>query len=171
MSGARLQAHIIDTAEGFLVNFTPCQLGEYLLFVTFGGTPISKPFRLNCLVGSDSRKVFASGPGLFGGVVCQPAEFLIDTRGAGQGGLGVTVEGPCEAKINCRDNGDGTCNVAYLPTEVGEFTVNITFNDQHIPNSPFQAVILPEPNLKKIKVSGHGIQPHGKDRIRCDACE
>lgn len=66
--------------------------------------------------------------------------------------------------INCRDNGDGTCFVAYLPTDVGDYSVNITFDDQHIPNSPFQAIIVPEPNLKKTKVSGVGIQPHGNNR-------
>lgn len=161
-SGSRIRAHVIPTAEGFLVNFTPTQLGEYLLSVCFGGTPISPyPFRLRCLTGSDSGKVHAAGPGLARGIVGQPAEFMIDTRGAGQGGLGVTVEGPCEAAINCRDNGDGTCNVAYLPTEMGDYTINITFDDMHIMGSPFQAIILPQPNLKKIKVTGIGIQPHG----------
>lgn len=154
---------MIPTAEGFLVNFTPTQLGEYLLSVCFGGTPLSPyPFRLQCLTESDSGKVHASGPGLERGVVGQPAEFMIDTRGAGQGGLGVTVEGPCEAAINCRDNGDGTCNVAYLPTEMGDYSINITFDNKHIFGSPFQAIISPQPNLKKIKVSGIGIQPHGK---------
>lgn len=162
-SGNRVKAHVIPTAEGFLVNFTPTQLGEYLLSVSFGGTPITpQPFRLQCLVGSDSRKVQATGPGLVKGIINRPAEFMIDTRGAGQGGLGVTVEGPCEAAINCRDNGDGTCNVAYLPTEIGDYTINITFNDDHIAGSPFQAIILPEPNLSRIRVSGMGIQPHGK---------
>ncbi|XP_058812002.1 filamin-A isoform X1 [Topomyia yanbarensis] len=161
-SGNRIKAHVIPTAEGFLVNFTPTQLGEYLLSVSFGGTPITpQPFRLQCLVGSDCRKVQASGPGLIKGIMNRPAEFMIDTRGAGQGGLGVTVEGPCEAAINCRDNGDGTCNVAYLPTEIGDYTINITFNDDHIAGSPFQAIIFPEPNLSRIRVSGMGIQPHG----------
>lgn len=161
-SGSRVKAHVIPTAEGFLVNFTPTQLGEYLLSVSFGGTPIAPyPFRLQCLTGSDSRKVHAKGPGLEKGIVGEPAEFMIDTRGAGKGGLGVTVEGPCEAAINCRDNGDGTCCVAYLPTEVGDYSVNITFNDKHIIGSPFQALIIPQPNLDKTKVSGLGIQPHG----------
>lgn len=171
-SGSRVKAHVIPTAEGFLVNFTPTQLGEYLLSVSFGGTPITAhPFHLQCLSGSDSKKVTASGPGLERGIVGQPAEFIIDTRGAGQGGLGVTVEGPCEAAINCRDNGDGTCNVAYLPTEIGDYSVNITFNDQHIRGSPFQAIIVPQPNLNKIKVSGIGIQPHGKLKCRgLDGC-
>lgn len=162
-SGNRIKAHIIPTAEGFLVNFTPTQLGEYLLSICFGGTPITpRPFRLQCLTGSDSNKVQAFGPGLERGIVGQPAEFMIDTRGAGQGGLGVTVEGPCEAAINCRDNGDGTCNVAYLPTEAGDYTVNITFNERHITGSPFQPLIVPVPNLKNTRVSGIGIQPHGR---------
>lgn len=169
-SGSRIKAHVIPTAEGFLVNFTPTQLGEYLLSISFGGTPISpRPFHLQCLTGSDSRKVSAVGPGLERGIVGMPAEFRIDTRGAGQGGLGVTVEGPCEAAINCRDNGDGTCNVAYLPTEVGDYSINVTFNEEHIAGSPFQALIMPQPNLQKTKVSGIGIQPHGNQLtvVRC----
>ncbi|XP_012277113.1 filamin-A isoform X2 [Orussus abietinus] len=161
-SGNRVKAHIIPTHEGFLVNFTPTELGEYLLGISFGGEPISSmPYRLTCVHGSDPGKVRAFGPGLSRGLVNKPAEFVIDTRGAGQGGLGVTVEGPCEAAINCRDNGDGTCSVAYLPTEAGDYGINITFNDQHIPGSPFQAIILPEADLSKIKMSGNGIQPHG----------
>ncbi|XP_022901138.2 filamin-A isoform X2 [Onthophagus taurus] len=161
-SGSKVKVHVIPTHEGYLVNFTPTQLGEYLLGISFGGEPIShRPYKLTCLTGSDPLKVKASGPGLYRGVVNKPAEFMIDTRGAGQGGLGVTVEGPCEAAINCRDNGDGTCSVAYLPTEIGDYGINITFNDQHIPGSPFQAIILPEIDINKIKVSGSGIQLHG----------
>lgn len=159
-SGNRIKAHILPTHEGYLVNFTPTELGEYLLGISFGGESIT-PYRLNCVHGSDSSKVHASGPGLHHGFVARPAEFIIDTRGAGQGGLGVTVEGPCEAAINCRDNGDGTCSVAYLPTEPGDYGINITFNDRHIPGSPFQAIIVPEVDLTKIKVTGNGIQPHG----------
>ncbi|XP_050314750.1 filamin-A isoform X2 [Anthonomus grandis grandis] len=161
-SGTKVKAHVIPTHEGYLVNFTPTQLGEYLLGISFGGEPIShRPFKLTCLTGSDPSKVKASGPGLHRGIVNRPAEFIIDTRGGGGGGLGVTVEGPCEAAINCRDNGDGTCSVAYLPTEVGDYGINITFNEKHIPGSPFQAIISPEVDMNMIKVSGSGIQLHG----------
>lgn len=161
-SGNRLKAHIVNTADGFLVNFTPTQIGEYLLFVTFCGTPLlTEPYLLKCLKESDPNKVFAMGPGLHSGIVSEPAEFMIDTRAAGQGGLGVTVEGPCECRLSCTDNGDGTCNTAYWPTECGDYTVNITFNNQHIRGSPFQAIIYPMPNLEQIKVSGAGIELHG----------
>lgn len=57
--------------------------------------------------------------------------------------------------------------MAYLASDVGDYSINITFDDQHIPNSPFQAIIVPEPNLRKTKVSGVGIQPHGN----CLACD
>ena len=161
-SGMRVRAHVVPTHEGYLVNFTPTELGEYLLSIQFGGQPISMaPYRFTCLPGGDAKAVRAWGPGLEGGVVCRPAEFVIDTREAGQGGLGVTVEGPCEAAINCRDNGDGTCSVAYLPTESGVYAINITFNDTHIHDSPFTSNITRDGDFKFIRVSGNGIQPHG----------
>ncbi|XP_043250796.1 filamin-A isoform X1 [Colletes gigas] len=161
-SGNRAKVHAVPTHEGYLVNFTPTEIGEYLLGISFDGESISnQPYRMTCVHGSDPEMVRASGPGLSRGIINRPAEFVIDTRGAGQGGLGVTVEGPCEAAINCRDNGDGTCSVAYLPTEVGDYGINITFNEKHIPGSPFQAIIRKETDVSKVKVTGNGIQPHG----------
>ena len=56
---------------------------------------------------------------------------------SGNGGLGLTVEGPCEAKIECLDNGDGSCSVNYLPTEPGDYKINVLFADEHVPGSPF----------------------------------
>lgn len=163
-SGNRLKAHIVNTEDGFQVNFTPTQIGEYLLFVTFCGTPLlTEPYLLKCLKESDPSRVFAHGSGLHSGIVNEPAEFVIDTRHSGHGNLGVTVEGPCECHLNCRDNGDGTCNIAYWPTECGnDYTVNITFNNYHIPNSPFNVTIYPTPDLERVTVSGAGIELHGK---------
>lgn len=86
----------------------------------------------------------------------------VDTRAAGHGQLGVTVEGPVEVTLNCRDMGNGTCDIFYLPTECGDYTVNITFNDRHILGSPFQALIFPTPNLDHVTVTGAGIELHGK---------
>lgn len=103
----------------------------------------------------------AHGPGLEGGLVGRPAEFTIDTKGAGTGGLGLTVEGPCEAKIECSDNGDGTCSVSYLPTKPGEYLVNILFEAVHIPGSPFKADIEMPFDPSKVIATGPGLE-HGK---------
>lgn len=105
-----------------------------------------------------ASQVRAFGPGLKGGVVGKPAPFTIDTKGAGAGGLGLTVEGPCEAKIECQDNGDGTCSVAYLPTEPGEYAINILFAEQHIPGSPFKAAVRPAFDPSKVTASGPGLE-------------
>ena len=57
----------------------------------------------------------------------------METRGAGQGGLGLAIEGPSEAKMNCRDNRDGSCTVEYLPTKPGDYDITIKFADRPIP--------------------------------------
>ncbi|KAF7253753.1 Filamin-C [Varanus komodoensis] len=103
-------------------------------------------------------KVCAYGPGLKGGFVGKLAPFTIDTKGAGTGGLGLTVEGPCEAKIECQDNGDGSCSVSYLPTEPGEYAINILFAEAHIPGSPFKADIKPVFDPSKVTASGPGLE-------------
>jgi len=42
------------------------------------------------------------------------------------------VEGPSKADIQCDSNPDGTCQVKYIPTEPGNYVVNIKFADEHI---------------------------------------
>lgn len=63
--------------------------------------------------------------------------FNSEILGAGTGGLGLTIEGPSEAKVTCKDNRDGSCTVEYVPTEPGDYDVSIKFSDQHITGSPF----------------------------------
>lgn len=58
---------------------------------------------------------------------------LLHPRGAGMGGLGITVEGPSESKMSCTDNKDGSCSVEYVPFTAGLYDVNITYGGEHIP--------------------------------------
>lgn len=176
-SGGSTTAHVVPVSEGYVVNFTPTEVGEYQLGMALGGEMVNRPgggpYRVICTQASNPSKVSACGPGLSRGLVNRPAEFTIDTKKAGQGGLGVTVEGPCEAVINCRDNGDGTCSVAYMPKEAGDYVINITFNDCPIPGSPFNALIgttaipIIHPILNNVKVSGNGLQANGKTVFCC----
>ena len=57
-------------------------------------------------------------------------------RGAGTGGLGLTVEGASESKMSCKDNKDGSCSVEYTPFTAGQYDVNITYGGEHIPGTP-----------------------------------
>ncbi|KAL0180667.1 hypothetical protein M9458_023073, partial [Cirrhinus mrigala] len=142
-----------------LVKYVPKEEGVYVVEVVYDGNPVpGSPFTVEAMLPPDPSKVKAFGPGLKGGLVASPAEFTIDTKGAGTGGLGLTVEGPTEAKIECSDNGDGTCSVSYLPTEPGEYLVNILFEDVHIPGSPFHADIQYPFDPTKVVASGSGLK-------------
>uniref|UniRef100_A0A3Q2GF54 Filamin C, gamma a (actin binding protein 280) n=1 Tax=Cyprinodon variegatus TaxID=28743 RepID=A0A3Q2GF54_CYPVA len=149
-----------DKAKGTHgVKYIPPEEGQYKVDVTYDGNPVmGSPFGVEAVMPADPSKVRAFGPGLKGGIVGKPAPFTIDTKGAGAGGLGLTVEGPCEAKIECQDNGDGTCSVSYLPTEAGEYAINILFAEQHIPGSPFKAAICPAFDPSKVTASGPGLE-------------
>ena len=57
--------------------------------------------------------------GIKKGVVAVPSRFTVDTKNAGPGDLSVAVEGPSKVDIDCVDNGDGTCEVTYVPVEAG----------------------------------------------------
>uniref|UniRef100_A0A674D1T3 Filamin C n=1 Tax=Salmo trutta TaxID=8032 RepID=A0A674D1T3_SALTR len=149
-----------DAANGaHSVKYIPPEEGPYKVDVSYDGNPVpGSPFAVEGVMPADPSKVRAYGPGLKGGIVGKPAPFAIDTKGAGAGGLGLTVEGPCEAKIECQDNGDGTCSVSYLPTEAGEYAINILFGEQHIPGSPFKAAVKPCLDPSKVTASGPGLE-------------
>ncbi|XP_061815670.1 filamin-C isoform X1 [Nerophis lumbriciformis] len=141
------------------VRYIPPEEGLYTVDISYDGNPIPEsPLAVEGILPPDPSKVQAYGPGLQGGVVGILAPFAIDTKGAGTGGLGLTVEGPCEAKIECQDNGDGSCSVSYLPTESGEYAINILFADQHIPGSPFKASVQSVFDPSKVTASGPGLE-------------
>ncbi|KAJ8249606.1 hypothetical protein COCON_G00228220, partial [Conger conger] len=149
-----------DTANGtHSVKYIPPEEGQYAVDIAYDGHPVTgSPFSVEGVMPPDPTKVRAYGPGLKGGIVGKPAPFAIDTKGAGTGGLGLTVEGPCEAKIECQDNGDGSCSVSYLPTEAGEYSINILFAEAHIPGSPYKASVLPAFDPSKVTASGPGLE-------------
>ncbi|KAM4721013.1 filamin-B isoform 2-T2 [Rhinophrynus dorsalis] len=152
----------VSGRECSTVKYIPKEEGLYSVDVNYDGNPVpGSPYTVEATLPPDPTKVKAYGPGLKGGLVGKPAEFTIDTKGAGTGGLGLTVEGPCEAKIECSDNGDGTCSVSYLPTMPGDYFVNILFEETHIPGSPFQADIEMPFDPTKVVATGPGLE-HGK---------
>lgn len=74
------------------------------------------------------------------------------------------MEGPDEAEITCIDNNDGTCTVNYIPTEEGDYDVNVRFGDEHIPGSPFSVPVTtrdgkPKADARKVVAYGTGLEP------------
>ena len=56
---------------------------------------------------------------------------------------GFSIEGPSEARIECKDLGDGSADVTYLPTCEGEYALHVLCQGEDIPDSPFMADIRP----------------------------
>jgi filamin len=89
-------------------------------------------------------------------------EFNSYTREAGAGGLAIAIEGPAKAEIDFFDRKDGSCGVSFVCPEPGEYQVSIKFNDEHIPDSPFNVVIgSPFGDAKKLTI--HSLQSKGHE--------
>lgn len=67
------------------------------------------------------------------------------------------MEGPSQAKIECDDKGDGSCDVRYWPQEAGEYAVHVLCNSEDIRLSPFMADIREAPqDFHPDRVKGAG---------------
>ncbi|KAM6136829.1 filamin-C, partial [Pterocles gutturalis] len=146
-------------------EYHPVVPGKYQVAITWGGYAIPRsPFEVQVSPQPGWQKVRAWGPGLAGGVVGRSADFVVEAIGTEVGTLGFSIEGPSQAKIECDDKGDGSCDVRYWPTEAGEYAVHVVCDDEDIKDSPFIAHILPTPPdswPEKVKAFGPGLEPSG----------
>lgn len=111
-------------------------------------------------------KVRVYGDGLKRAVTGRPAQFTVDMRESGAAPLGIRIEGPTEARIECRDNGNGTCTCEYVATEPGLYSIHVLYNEQPVTGSPFsaQVFVAGRENLDvgRVRVYGPGIEPTGR---------
>lgn len=152
-------------ANTYECDYKPVKEGRHVIVVTYGGKEVNKsPFNVNVGPRKESS-IVAYGPGLRAGVVQLPAAFVVETNGE-TGALGFSVAGPSQAEIECKDNGDGSALVKYLPTAAGEYAVHILCDGEDIPRSPFIAHVLPATaatdfHPDRVRASGVGLQPQG----------
>ena len=158
------------------MSYTPTKEGKHEVNVTCDGDPIhGSPFKIKAKKGCDPKRVKAYGPGLENGVCHEPNQFTIETRNAGKGDLGLSIEGPAEAKMTCKDNNDGSCAVDYIPTVPGNYDVFVKLEDKNIPGSPFKVPVT-DPNQDanaalSAPLSGSGLSsddqlPNGKLNVK-----
>lgn len=164
-SGRVVEAVIEETATGLRVRFTPSEIGDYSISVTYQDMPVADPFVLHSVLPGEERldsdsnsaeaeyvvcrsgppqpeRVVVSGPGL-GPVVAQSStHVIIDTSAAGFGDIDLFVDGPTRTPVHCTDNQNGTLTMHYVPKSPGLYWLRIMFNQQHIPGSPFQVVAV-----------------------------
>ena len=102
------------------------------------------------------KKVRAYGPGLKDGRIGQEGNFTIETGGAGDGKLEVSISGAMgtfRTKMRCHPVNNRTMLVRYDPTDTGLYTINILWCGEHIKGSddykgsPFVVDIKPQDTL------------------------
>lgn len=142
-SGTKNETMVTNNEDGtYNVAYAPYEEGPHEVDVTYEGLPLEgSPYPVNVVPGHDSSKVKAYGPGLEKGKTNEPQKFTIETKGAGQGGLALAVEGPSKATVNCVDNHDGTCTVEYTPVKPGDYDITVKFADEDIPGELSDAVV------------------------------
>lgn len=173
-----------STPSGIRVRFTPSEIGDYEIDVTYRNLAIAEGNNiLHCIEDpvpgpshADAEYVVSrtlsprpdlvevSGVGL-GPIFAQaPTSVIIDTRSAGFGDIDLFVDGPTRTTIHCVDNRDGTLTMNYVPKVAGLYFIRVMFDHEHITGSPFQVVVLPQillhPEIESPESSFSGSSSH-----------
>lgn len=98
--------------------------------------------------------------GLKEGMVGQPVLFTLDGRNANPGELSCQCRAPSGkfTYVLISDNKDGTYTVDLNASEPGLHTVDVEWNKEPIPGSPFLVRIMQAPDEKKVRVYGPGLR-------------
>lgn len=176
-SGCVVEALIEPTPSGFRVRFTPSEVGNYTIEVTYEDIPIDdSPFTVhsvpplnetatpNGIVAeaeyvvsaagpAQAELVTVTGPGLGTVLAARSTHVLIDAKRAGFGNIDLFVDGPAKTPIHCIDNHDGTCSMFYEPLVPGVYYLRVMFDDCHVPGSPFKILAQP-PASERLRRSG-----------------
>lgn len=152
-------------------EYTPLEAGDYNLYICWSERHIpGSPFKVlarrdpnrqvedkveQCLESAKKVLVPECG-GLRRGKAAQWRSFTVDARQAGDGAVGVSVQGPtkCDIELHKRneessftspglagsvatDRQAGLVEVKYNPASSGKFKMQVTFNNIQVPGSPF----------------------------------
>ncbi|KAK5965177.1 hypothetical protein GCK32_021585 [Trichostrongylus colubriformis] len=157
-SGSVIEATIESTETGLRVWFTPSEIGDYSISVTYRDLPATAPYLLHSVPDGSKAEaeyvvsrsgppradlVTITGPGLGPVIVKRSTHVSIDTSYAGFGDIDLFVDGPTRTPIHCVDNHDGTITMYYVPQTPGVYFLRVMFDSNHIAGSPFQVLAVP----------------------------
>ena len=149
---------IQEEGEETTYTYTPNESGELVVTIKYGGEHIpGSRFRVQVNPPPDPSKCVAQGPGLapMGVRVNEPANFKVKTKEAGMGDVSVVVSSPSgEIPVSLSSSSAYVNDYVYVPTEAGEYQVEINFAGQPIPGSIFSVAVT---DSSKVKIEGPGM--------------
>ena len=132
---------------------------NYTISILLDGVEIeNSPYEVS---GIDQSSIKLYGAGLSGCVVSVQGEFYIDTKHAGDGSIGLALEGPAQTPVECTEVEDGVYKVCYVPTCPGLYSLNVSFSEKVVEGSPFQIPVSRRaPDAGRVKVMD--LKTHGR---------
>ena len=148
------------------VRYYPIAPGEYAVHILCDNEDVPKsPYMAHILPRTDyfPERVEVHGRGVERDGVAKGdrAEFVVDTRKAGNAPLDVHVLDPRGVKsdVAVRDNGDKTYTCSYTPVLGGKHSVNVNYGGVATKMSPYRVFVSQPLNPSAVVLTGPGIAP------------
>ncbi|XP_026826378.1 filamin-A isoform X2 [Ooceraea biroi] len=154
-NGQAVPAQVTDNKDTTCsVAFTPRVVGEHRISVSHRNVPVvgspfsCKVYDVAAIKVKDAKR----------GVIGMPVTFLVETSQAGPGNLEVTVNGG-RVPTSAQAQGPHTYAISFTPRESIVHTVDLRFNGEDVPGSPFScqvsdtAKVLITEGLEKVSVN------------------
>ena len=124
-------------------QYTPSVSGSYTIEVKLDNEHIPRsPFSVTHSTPSSAGKCLASGAGLSKTNVGKLTMFSVNCEAGGPGYLQAEIQGPTARIVTeIKELKDRDYQVKFTPREVGPHTVSVTWDGNHIANSPFTCLV------------------------------
>lgn len=145
----------------FKISFKPTCIGPHKLFISVNNellpsSPIvSNVYNINEVRVSFEKMSQAARNGTANGeqvsrpigMINQPVTFTVDASRAGEGTLALAVisgisQSLVQTDVKVSEKGHGLYNLTFVPTEFASHSIDMSFNDRIVPDSPYIVDIL-----------------------------
>ena len=155
-----LKISLIQTTDSvYKCSYVPEKPGHYLINVKHDSIHVpGSPFEIKIGMNPDPSKIIFNKDDLKTPILGQEIKTTIDTKRAGPGELTANCLGPQRAAFcEFKDQRDGTYILFIKPQESGKHILQIKYNGQHVPNSPYILRVSTPPDENKVRIVGPGI--------------